>query len=123
MLRMGWFKRVRAGLAAAEKASQLAQEVQTLSERVEGLGSIVAALGERLEGQHGELDQIRVDWATTLDKIGRWASRQSARERKDTNTKLDTLAGIPSANGDPQDVRSMNKAQLRARAAQLRGVT
>ena len=117
---MGWLKRVRAGLAAAEKASELAQEVQTCQTRVLDLCEYVSKLEDRIVAQQSEADQIRIDWATTLDKIGRWASRQSARERKDTNTKLDALADGPPANGTPTDPRSMTKNQLRALAARLR---
>jgi len=117
---MGWLKRVRAGLAAAEKASELAQEVQRCQNVILDLTRSVVTLGETVEAQRVDADQLRIDWATTLDKIGRWASRQSARERKDTHAKLDTLAGIPAANGEPSDVRSLTKTQLRARAALMR---
>ncbi len=117
---MGWIKRVRAGLAAAERASELAQEVQTCRRDVAEATQVVVDLGEALQAQQREFEQIRLDWATTLDKIGRWASRQSARERKDTNKKLDVLADGPPANGAPAEVRSMTKPQLRALAARLR---
>ena len=117
---MGWLKRVRAGLAAAEKASELAQEVQTGQQRLLDLVDHVATLEEALVDQQRRNDQIVVEWATTLDKIGRWASRQSARERKDTNTKLDALGQDPKGNGAPVDPRSMTKPQLRALAARMR---
>jgi len=117
---MGWLKRVRAGLAAAEKASELAQDLQTAQTRVLDLCEHVAGLEDRIVAQQGEFDQIRIDWATTLDKIGRWASRQSARERKDTQKKLDVLADGAPANGAPADSRSMTKPQLRALAARMR---
>jgi len=117
---MGWLKRVRAGLAAAEKASELAQEVQTCREQVVDLGADVLAIGEALEAQQRQSDTMLTEWATTLDKIGRWASRQSARERKDTNAKLDELGKEPAGNGAPADSRSMTKPQLRALAARMR---
>jgi len=117
---MGWLKRVRAGLAAAEKASELALEVQTCQTRVLDLCEYVSKLEDRIVAQQSEADQIRIDWATTLDKIGRWASRQSARERKDTSKKLDILAEGEPANGAPADSRSMTKPQLRALATRLR---
>ena len=117
---MGWLKRVRAGLAAAEKASELAQEVQTAQTRVLDLCEYVSKLEDRIVAQQSEADQLRIDWATTLDKIGRWASRQSARERKDTAKKLDVLADGPPANGAAPAVSTMTKPQLRALAARMR---
>lgn len=117
---MRWLRRVWAGLAAAEKASQLAQEVQTCQRRLLDLVDHVVALDESLTDQQRRNDQMLTEWATTLDKIGRWASRQSARERKDTNAKLDTLAGDGPKNGAPADVSSLTKPQLRALAARMR---
>jgi len=117
---MGWLKRVRAGLAAAEKASELAQDVQTCQRAWEEVAGNVADLREALVDQQRRNDQIVVEWATTLDKISRWASRQSARERKDTNKKLDELSKEPADNGAPVDSRSMTKPQLRALAARMR---
>ena len=117
---MGWLKRVRAGLAAAEKASELAQEVQTCQTRVLDLCEYVSKLEDRIVAQQSEADQIRIDWATTLDKIGRWASRQSARERKDTDKKLDVLANGETPGDGAVSPRSMTKTQLRALAARMR---
>jgi len=117
---MGWLKRVRAGLAAAEKASKLAQEVQRCQTRHEILANDVAALEEALVDQQRRNDQMLTEWATTLDKIGRWASRQSARERKDTHKKLDVLAEGEPANGAMPKVESLTKPQLRALAARMR---
>jgi len=117
---MGWIKRVRAGLAAAEKASELAQELRTAQTRVLDLCEHVAGLEDRIVAQQSEFDQIRIDWATTLDKIGRWASRQSARERKDTQKKLDVLADGEPVNGAPVPVKDLTKPQLRALAARMR---
>ena len=60
------------------------------------------------------------EWASTLDKIGRWASRQSARERKDTHKKLDELGAGPAAAATATDAGPMTKPQLRALAARQR---
>ena len=117
---MGWLKRVRAGLAAAEKASELAQEVHSCQVRLAEVDLHVAALDEALVDQQRRNDQIVVEWATTLDKIGRWASRQSARERKDTNEKLDKLGEEHRGSKAVPDVRTMSKTELRARAARMR---
>ena len=117
---MGWLKRVRAGLAAAEKASELAQEVQSLRAEVEEGTDLVASVRADVATLERDADQLRIDWATTLDKIGRWASRQSARERKDTNTKLDKLGEGPEPNGAAPDPGTLTKPQLRALAARQR---
>jgi len=60
------------------------------------------------------------EWATTLDKIGRWASRQSARERKATNTTLDALSAEPKIPIGAPAVSTMTKPELRALAARMR---
>ncbi len=117
---MGWLKRVRAGLAAAEKASELAQEVQTCQSIVVDLSDSVATLTEALVDQQRRNDQMCTEWATTLDKIGRWASRQSARERKDTNAKLEALSQDEPKPGPSTDPSTMTKPQLRALAARMR---
>jgi len=119
---MNWFTRTWRGLLAAERASELAQDCQTQRERVEALAGMIDELTEALEAQQRDSAQLLTEWATTLDKISRWASRQSARERRDTHAKLDTLAGIEPENGagPAQDVRSMSKTQLRALAARQR---
>ena len=117
---MGWLKRVRQGLANAAQASKLAQDVQTQRERVEELAGHVAAFTEALGDQERQQAQLLTEWASTLDKIGRWASRQSARERRDTDKKLDTLAAGPGENGPSAPAGPMTKPELRARAAQMR---
>ena len=116
---MGWLKRLRAGLAAAEKASELTQDVQTVQQAWEEVDASVTALRESLVDQQRRNDQLVVEWATTLDKIGRWASRQSARERKDTNKKLDEL-GEEHRGSRHVDVSALTKPELRARAARMR---
>jgi len=117
---MNWFSRVRLGLRNAAQASELAQDVQTARDRVEELAGHVAAFTEALEAQERQQAQLITEWATTLDKIGRWASRQSARERRDTDKKLDTLAAGPSENGAPATPTTLTRPQLRALAARQR---
>ena len=117
---MNWFKRVRAGLRAAEKASELAQDLQTHEERVKGLHDHVVELAGSVQEQERANAQMLTEWATTLDKISRWASRQSARERKDTHAKLDTLAAGPAENGSAEAPAALTKPQLRALAARMR---
>jgi len=117
---MNWFKRVRLGLANAAKASELTQDIQTQRERVEELAGHVAAFTEALGDQERQQAQLLTEWASTLDKIGRWASRQSARERRDTDKKLDTLAAGPDENGATAPAGPLTKPQLRALAARQR---
>jgi len=117
---MNWFKRVARGLRAAEKASELAQDVQTIHRAWEEVAGSVHDLREAVRLQEREQAQMLTEWATTLDKISRWASRQSARERKDTHAKLDTLAAGPTENGQPDAEATLTKPQLRALAARMR---
>jgi len=117
---MGWFKRVRQGLRNAEIASELAQDVQAAAKAVEILEGHVASLGEAVETQQRASDTMLAEWATTLDKIGRWAARQSARERRDTHKTLDTLAAPPGENGQPAAPATLTRPQLRALAARQR---
>jgi len=117
---MNWFSRVRLGLRNAERASELAQDVQTQRDRVEELAGHVAAFTEALGDQERQQAQLLTEWASTLDKIGRWASRQSARERRDTDKKLDTLAAGPGENGATAPEGPLTKPQLRALAARMR---
>jgi len=117
---MGWFKRVRQGLRNAEIASELAQDVQAALQGQKDLGADVAAIREALEILERGSDTMLAEWATTLDKIGRWAARQSARERRDTHKTLDTLAAEPGENGQPDAQATLTKPQLRALAARQR---
>ena len=117
---MNWFKRVSLGLRNAAIASELAQDVQTQRERVETLAGHIDEFTAALGDQERQQAQLLTEWASTLDKIGRWASRQSARERRDTDKKLDTLAAGPGENGSSAPEGPMTKPQLRARAAQMR---
>jgi len=117
---MKWLSDIREGLRNARSASQLAQDVQTLHRAWEEVASSVHALREAVATQERDSAQMLTEWATTLDKISRWASRQSARERRDTNKKLDTLAAGPDGNGTEKDPATLTKPELRARAALLR---
>jgi len=117
---MNWFSRVRAGLKAASRASELAQDLQTHEERVKALSEHVFELAGRVRAQEHDSAQMVTEWATTLDKISRWASRQSARERRDTDKKLDTLAAGPGENGPVAPPAAMTRPQLRALAARQR---
>jgi len=117
---MNWFKRIARGLRAAEKASELAQDVQTIHRAWEEVATSVHALREDLEAQQRASDTMLTEWATTLDKIGRWAARQSARERRDTHKALDTLGTGSTENGQPAEEATLTKPQLRALAARMR---
>jgi len=117
---MGWLRRVRAGLAAAERASKLSENYIKLCVEVGECRERVVALTEALVDQQRRNDEMAVEWATTLDKIGRWASRQSARERRDTHKTLDELGeprGSKAVSVDPKD---LTKPELRALAARMR---
>jgi len=117
---MNWFKRIARGLRAAEKASELAQDVRTVHRAWEEVAGSVHDLRTDLEAQQRAADTMLAEWATTLDKIGRWAARQSARERRDTHKSLDTLATGTAENGQPAEEATLTKPQLRALAARMR---
>ncbi|MGH7510996.1 MAG: hypothetical protein ACREMZ_16280 [Gemmatimonadales bacterium] len=89
---------------------------------------MASSLSVRLSQLESDLAGLRLEWAEVLDKLNRWASRQSARERRRAVAQLDDLAGngseiaedAPGAtngrelgNGAPPD-RSVAKAALRA---------
>jgi hypothetical protein len=78
-----------------------------------------------------DLEVLRLEWAEVLDKLARWSSRQSARDRKRVNRELDQLDEGSEAHEDaPGDTNgggaevdtppSMNGAQRAAYKAQLR---
>jgi hypothetical protein len=91
-------------------------------------------LARRVAELEARESQLQLAWQETLDKLGRWASKQAARERRRVDRDLDQLAGdgpetledAPgSTNGGGDGVEvgpagpALTKAQLRARAAQL----
>jgi len=117
---MKWLTDLRRGLQNARSASELAQDVQSCLTRVEDLANDVAAVRDALLAQEREQAQLLTEWASTLDKISRWASRQSARERRDTDKKLDSLAAGPNGAEDEKDPTTLTKPELRARAALMR---
>jgi len=117
---MKWLSDIRLGLRNARIASELAVDVQKVWDLTEELGKDVNALRGLVAAQEREAAQMLTEWASTLDKISRWASRQSARERRDTDKKLDTLAAGPDGNGTEKDPATLTKPELRARAALLR---
>jgi len=114
---MNWFKRVARGLRAIEKAPELAQDIQTIHRAWEEVAGSVHDLRLDLEAQERAANTMLSEWATTLDKIGRWAARQSARERRDTHKNLDTLAADGAA---PVTPATLTRPQLRALAARKR---
>lgn len=87
-------------------------------------GSVQAQLSQLTS----DLAGLRLEWAEVLDKINRWASRQSARERRRAVAQLDGLNGdgseiaedaLGATNGQEQGNgarldRSAAKAALRA---------
>jgi hypothetical protein len=107
---------------APENASDRTQEPPPDDDEI--AGSIQAQLSQLTS----DLAGLRLEWAEVLDKLNRWASRQSARERRRAVAQLDHLSGdgpevaedAPGAtngrelgNGAPPD-RSAAKAALRA---------
>jgi hypothetical protein len=86
------------------------------------------SLSVRLSQLESDLAGLRLEWAEVLDKLNRWASRQSARERRRAVAQLDELGDGPEIaqeaagatnghlpdSGSP-DERSRLKAALRAK--------
>lgn len=91
--------------------------------------AIASSIQAQLSQLTSDLAGLRLEWAEVLDKLNRWASRQSARERRRAVAQLDQLSGdgpeiaedAPGAtNGQEQGNgahldRSAAKAALRAR--------
>lgn len=78
---------------------------------------------QRMLALEGDVAQLRLEWAETLDKLSNWASRQAARDRKVFGKQL---------AADPEESRELapmsqaestgaapTKQELRARLAQL----
>lgn len=73
----------------------------------------------RLTSIEERLAEIELGWAETLDKLSRWAKRQSKRERDEANRALTDPHPEPlgaSLSHDPQQ----RKHELRRKLAALR---
>lgn len=112
---MGLWKRLRIALNAPLSHEQGIPE---------GAGSVVelpepeplsASDREVLDALVAEVKQLRIEWAETLDKVNRWASRQAARQRKELHANLDAaMADEPAAAALPSQPADV-KAELRRR--------
>jgi len=51
----------------------------------------LAGLTAQVSQNRSELNALKLEWSEVLDKIGRWASRTAARERRRADRELDTL--------------------------------
>lgn len=60
----------------------------TTRELVGQLLLTVTDLRGKIEQQNSEMATLRLEWADTLDRIQRWASRQGARHRRDIEAAL-----------------------------------
>jgi hypothetical protein len=89
----------------------------TLADRVAGLEAAIS-------GMTADVKLLRIEWAEVLDKIGRWASRQSGRLAKQAKENIDAAAeDAPGATiSDPLATgrHSFTKADLRRLANQRR---
>lgn len=91
------------------------------------LSTQIAELTAQVSQLTSDLAGIRLEWAETLDKLNRWSSRQSARQRRETHQNLDHLAadGPEDAEDAPgatngAGVESGSLADRAARKAALR---
>lgn len=94
---------------------------RALRELVDELDTLRAEV-KRLRGEH---EQIALDWASTLQRIGQWASRQAAREQRAAARALeaattDAPVQDPTQLSLTDDPRRMSKQQLRALVASRR---
>lgn len=92
---------------------------------VQGLADLQASLDtlrHEFARLRGDYDQIALDWATTLNRIGQWASRQAAREQRAAARALEAAADPPPppAPEGPQDIRALDKSALRQLVRQRR---
>lgn len=90
---------------------------------------VASSISAQLSQLTSDLAGLRLEWAEVLDKLNRWASRQSARERRRAVAQLDQLSGdgpeiaedaSGATNGHElgngaQVDRSIAKAALRAK--------
>jgi len=87
----------------------------------------VIALEDRLAHLVAETGLLRVEWAEVLDKISRWAARQSGREGKVAQQRIAALASeepAGAANGAEVGMQGQprDKAALRALLRRGRGI-
>lgn len=104
-------------LLALLRASELPPQAPPAP--VQGLAELQSALDtlrHDFARLRGDYDQIALDWATTLNRIGQWASRQAAREQRAAQRALEGATGAepPPAPAPANDLRSLSKAELRA---------
>lgn len=78
-----------------------------------------ATVAARLTSIEERMAEMELGWAETLDKLSRWAKRQSKRDRDAANRGLDA-EGEPLAAA-PTDDRLAKKHFLRQKLAKLRG--
>lgn len=79
------------------------------------------ALREEVGRIRDEMAQIHLDWASTLDKMKKWANRQAAREKAAYDSAMAATEAQPgstsSAPPHSNEVRLMSKSELRQLAA------
>lgn len=111
---MGW---LRNAFARAPREPEVVP--QSLDERLR-------AIEAKLTDMTASTGLLRVEWAEVLDKINRWASRQSGRLSRQAKAALDaaeTAEDAPQApiGGGPGSGRpATSKAELRRLAAMRR---
>lgn len=117
MQRSLW-NRLKTALAAPpDDAEQLAQLPPAPAIEAEPLPP---SERELLDEVVREMGQMRIEWAETLDKINRWASRQAARQRKEINQNLDAITSAAEHEATAPSNAPVDKSELRRRAFALR---
>jgi hypothetical protein len=126
-----WLKRLWNWLLTPSRTPSEPPELPPDTASIETLQELARRVAE-LEARES---QLQLAWGETLDKLGRWASKQAARERRRVDRDLDQLAAdgpetLQDAPGDTNgggpvvqvggSDRVAIKAQLRRQAAQLR---
>lgn len=112
-----------AWLAALLRPSQpLRSGSSRLQERLSLAEEALDTLRRDFSRMKQDNEALQLDWATTLNRIGQWASRQAAREQRAAQRSLEQATTVETPNPalTVQPGQPLSKSQLRQLVAQRR---